>query len=53
MRKIQVLHATPCLVNTLKNIRALLQPQGFLFLQELSPRKSLDKLRKFRKLTAS
>ncbi|KAL4914777.1 S-adenosyl-L-methionine-dependent methyltransferase [Aspergillus aurantiobrunneus] len=32
-----VLHATPCLVETLKNVRMLLQPKGFLFNQELSP----------------
>ncbi|KAL4789662.1 S-adenosyl-L-methionine-dependent methyltransferase [Aspergillus venezuelensis] len=32
-----VLHATPCLVETLKNVRTLLQPKGFLFNQELSP----------------
>ncbi|KAL3471723.1 S-adenosyl-L-methionine-dependent methyltransferase [Aspergillus californicus] len=32
-----VLHATPCLVDTLKNIRKLLKPKGFLFNQELSP----------------
>ncbi|KAL4923304.1 class I SAM-dependent methyltransferase [Aspergillus undulatus] len=32
-----VLHATPCLVETLKNVRKLLQPKGFLFNQELSP----------------
>ncbi|KAL4956089.1 S-adenosyl-L-methionine-dependent methyltransferase [Aspergillus filifer] len=32
-----VLHATPCLAETLKNVRTLLQPKGFLFNQELSP----------------
>ncbi|RAK78084.1 class I SAM-dependent methyltransferase [Aspergillus fijiensis CBS 313.89] len=32
-----VLHATPCLVETLKHCRLLLQPKGVLFLQELSP----------------
>ena len=32
-----VLHATPTLVRTLSNCRKLLQPNGRLFLQELSP----------------
>ncbi|KAF3765316.1 hypothetical protein M406DRAFT_67772 [Cryphonectria parasitica EP155] len=32
-----VLHATPCLVETLQNCRAMLQPEGYLFLQEMSP----------------
>ena len=32
-----VLHATPVLVETLSNCRKLLQPNGRLFLQELSP----------------
>ncbi|CAI6338614.1 unnamed protein product [Periconia digitata] len=32
-----VLHATPCLVQTLTHCRKLLQPDGRLFLQELSP----------------
>ena len=32
-----VLHATPVLVETLSNCRRLLQPNGRLFLQELSP----------------
>lgn len=32
-----VLHATPILVKTLSNCRKLLQPNGRLFLQELSP----------------
>jgi len=35
----QVLHATPSLNKTLSNVRTLLQPQGRLFLQELSPGK--------------
>lgn len=32
-----VLHATPSLVQTLRHCRKLLQPDGHLFLQELSP----------------
>lgn len=32
-----VLHATPVLQDTLKNVRKLLHPQGRLFLQELAP----------------
>ncbi|KAM4066282.1 polyketide synthase dehydratase [Hirsutella rhossiliensis] len=32
-----VLHATPILVETLRNCRKLLQPNGRLYLQELSP----------------
>lgn len=32
-----VLHATPNLVTTLKNVRKLLSPNGRLFLQELNP----------------
>lgn len=34
-----MLHATPFLHDTLTNVRALLQPQGQLFLQELCPGK--------------
>ncbi|PYI33455.1 hypothetical protein BP00DRAFT_470507 [Aspergillus indologenus CBS 114.80] len=32
-----VLHATPCLHDTLVHVRSLLKPEGRLFLQELSP----------------
>ncbi|KAF2762537.1 putative polyketide synthase [Pseudovirgaria hyperparasitica] len=32
-----VLHATPCLQDTLTNVRSLLKPNGQLFLQELCP----------------
>lgn len=32
-----MLHATPRLQETLQNVRKLLRPQGWLFLQELSP----------------
>jgi hypothetical protein len=35
----QVLHATPSLHETLKNVRKLLHPRGRLLLQELSPSK--------------
>ena len=34
-----MLHATPFLHDTLTNVRALLQPKGQLFLQELCPGK--------------
>lgn len=33
-----VLHATPSLSETLANVRKLLAPEGYLFLQELSPK---------------
>lgn len=33
----QVLHATPALQTTLSNVRKLLVPGGYLFLQELCP----------------
>lgn len=33
----QVLHATPSINSTLRNVRKLLHPQGRLFLQELTP----------------
>nr|A0A3G9H990.1 RecName: Full=Highly reducing polyketide synthase ALT1; Short=HR-PKS FUM1; AltName: Full=AAL-toxin biosynthesis cluster protein 1 [Alternaria alternata]BBG74267.1 polyketide synthase [Alternaria alternata] len=33
-----VLHATPFLSQTLANVRKLLAPEGYLFLQELSPK---------------
>ncbi|KAH8596055.1 putative polyketide synthase [Bisporella sp. PMI_857] len=32
-----VLHATPCLHDTLTNVRTLLKPEGQLFLQEICP----------------
>lgn len=37
----QVLHATPVINETLSNVRKLLHPHGKLFLQELSPSKSI------------
>jgi hypothetical protein len=33
----KVIHATPDLTQTLKNVHRLLAPDGILFLQELSP----------------
>lgn len=34
---LQVLHATPSIHSTFRNVRKLLHPQGRLFLQELNP----------------
>lgn len=39
-----VLHATPSLSETLANVRKLLAPEGYLFLQELSPKMQMVNL---------
>ncbi|KAF7543126.1 hypothetical protein G7Z17_g10993 [Cylindrodendrum hubeiense] len=39
-----VLHATPSLQETLANVRKLLAPEGYLFLQELAPKMNMVNL---------